>query len=145
MLNRILIQPPDNSIWNHSKTLQGKYSLAISVLMKGESESQRGNVAWPRSKSLNIDMNPDGLITEVLILITCSAFPPLQGHFWWVALIFMNLRKFPMHLLKITISGTSLVVVQWLRLRAPKAGAPGLIPGQEIRSLMLQLRPGRAK
>ena len=50
-----------------------------------------------------------------------------------------------MHLLKIAISGTSLVVAQGLRLHAPKAGAPGSIPGQEIRSLMLQLRPDIAK
>ena len=35
--------------------------------------------------------------------------------------------------------GTSLVV-QWLSLRAPNAGGPGLIPGQETRSHMLQLR-----
>ena len=34
-------------------------------------------------------------------------------------------------------SGTSLVV-QWLRLRSPNAGAPGLIPGQGTRSCMLQ-------
>ena len=31
--------------------------------------------------------------------------------------------------------GTSLVV-QWLRLRAPNAGGPGLIPGQGTRSHM---------
>ena len=35
--------------------------------------------------------------------------------------------------------GTSLVV-QWLRLCAPNAGGPGLIPGQGTRSHMLQLR-----
>ena len=35
--------------------------------------------------------------------------------------------------------GTSLVV-QWLRLHAPSAGAPCLIPGQGTRSHMLQLR-----
>ena len=37
------------------------------------------------------------------------------------------------------ISGTSLVV-QWLRLRAPNVGGPGLIPGQGTRSHILQLR-----
>ena len=36
-------------------------------------------------------------------------------------------------------SGISLVV-QWLRLHAPKAGGPGSIPGQRTRSHMLQLR-----
>ena len=36
--------------------------------------------------------------------------------------------------------GTSLVV-QWLRLHAPKAGGPGSIHGQETRSHILQLRP----
>ena len=40
--------------------------------------------------------------------------------------------------------GTSLVV-QWLRLWAPKAGDPNSIPGQGTRSHMLQLRPGAAK
>ena len=35
--------------------------------------------------------------------------------------------------------GTSLVV-QWLRLRAPNAGGPGLTPGQGTRSHMPQLR-----
>ena len=30
--------------------------------------------------------------------------------------------------------------VQWLRLRAPNVGSLGLIPGQENRSHMLQLR-----
>ena len=30
---------------------------------------------------------------------------------------------------------------KWLRLRAPNAEGPGLIPGQGIRSHMLQLRP----
>ena len=35
--------------------------------------------------------------------------------------------------------GTSLVV-QWLRLRIPNAGGPGLIPGQGTRSHMLQLK-----
>ncbi|TEA32556.1 hypothetical protein DBR06_SOUSAS4910043, partial [Sousa chinensis] len=32
------------------------------------------------------------------------------------------------------------LVVQWLRLRAPKAGGPGSIPGQGTRAYMLQLR-----
>ena len=36
--------------------------------------------------------------------------------------------------------GTSLGV-QWLRLRAPKAGGTGSIPGQETRSHMLLLKP----
>ena len=36
-------------------------------------------------------------------------------------------------------------VVQWLRLHAPNAGDPGLIPGKETRSCMLQLKPGAAK
>ena len=47
--------------------------------------------------------------------------------------------------------GTSLVVL-WLRLRAPNAGDPGLIPGQgtkscilQLRACMPQLRPGAAK
>ena len=42
--------------------------------------------------------------------------------------------------------GTSLVV-QWLRLHAPNAGALGSIPGQETinRSHMLQLRVGMPK
>ena len=31
-------------------------------------------------------------------------------------------------------------MVQWLRLHAPNAGAPGLIPGQGTRSHMLQLK-----
>ena len=35
--------------------------------------------------------------------------------------------------------GTSLVV-QWLRLRAPNAGGPGLSPGQVTKSRMPQLR-----
>ena len=37
------------------------------------------------------------------------------------------------------VHGTSLVV-QWLRLCAPNAGAPGLMPGQGTRSHMPQLR-----
>ena len=41
-------------------------------------------------------------------------------------------------------AGISLVV-QWLRLHAPNAGSPGLIPGQGTRSHMLQLRSGAAK
>ena len=36
-------------------------------------------------------------------------------------------------------------MAQWLRLHAPNAGGPGSIPGQGIRSLMLQLRPITAK
>ncbi|TEA40985.1 hypothetical protein DBR06_SOUSAS9010008, partial [Sousa chinensis] len=32
------------------------------------------------------------------------------------------------------------LVVQWLRLRTPNAGGPGLIPGQGTRSHMRQLR-----
>ena len=35
--------------------------------------------------------------------------------------------------------GTSLVV-QWVRLRTPNAGGPGLIPGWGTRSCMPQLR-----
>ena len=31
-------------------------------------------------------------------------------------------------------------MTQWLRLRAPNAGGPGLIPGQGTRSRMPQLR-----
>ena len=31
-------------------------------------------------------------------------------------------------------------MVQWLRLLAPKEGSPGSIPGQGIRSLLLQLK-----
>ena len=41
--------------------------------------------------------------------------------------------------LKETKGWTSLVV-QWLRLCAPNAGVPGLIPGYGTRSHMLQLR-----
>ena len=41
--------------------------------------------------------------------------------------------------IKKTNSGTSLVV-QWLRLHAPNAGDPGLIPGQGTRFHMPQLR-----
>ena len=44
------------------------------------------------------------------------------------------------------------LVVQWLRLCAPNAGALGLIPGQgnrshmtQLSSCLLQLRPGTAK
>ena len=37
------------------------------------------------------------------------------------------------------------LLVQWLRLSAPNAGGPGLIPGQGTGSHMLQLRPGAAK
>ena len=40
--------------------------------------------------------------------------------------------------------GTSLLVL-WLRLSAPSAGGPGLLPGQGTRSHVLQLRPGAAK
>ena len=36
-------------------------------------------------------------------------------------------------------TGTSLVV-QWLRLQVPNAGSMGLIPRQEARSHMLQLK-----
>ena len=32
------------------------------------------------------------------------------------------------------------LVLQWLRLRAPKAGGPGSLPGQEPRSHMAQLK-----
>ncbi|TEA25323.1 hypothetical protein DBR06_SOUSAS21410020, partial [Sousa chinensis] len=32
------------------------------------------------------------------------------------------------------------LVAQWLRLRTPNAGGPGLIPGQGTRSHMPQLR-----
>ena len=45
---------------------------------------------------------------------------------------------------RILVWETSLVV-QWLRLHAPNAGDPGLIPGQGTRSHMPQLRPGTAK
>ena len=38
--------------------------------------------------------------------------------------------------------GTPLVV-QWLRLHGPKAGGPGLIPGQGTRSHMPQLKKER--
>ena len=37
------------------------------------------------------------------------------------------------------LPGTSLVV-QWLKLQASSTGDPGLIPGQETRSYMMQLR-----
>ena len=37
------------------------------------------------------------------------------------------------------------MVAQWLRICAPKAGGPGLIPGQVTRFLMPQLRPDTAK
>ena len=46
--------------------------------------------------------------------------------------------------LKTERGGTSLVV-QWLRLCAPHAGGPGLIPGQGARSRMPQLRTRAAK
>ncbi|TEA31246.1 hypothetical protein DBR06_SOUSAS18710025, partial [Sousa chinensis] len=41
--------------------------------------------------------------------------------------------------LEVLLIGTSLAV-QWLRLRAPNAGDPGLIPGQGTRSRILQPR-----
>ena len=41
-------------------------------------------------------------------------------------------------------AGTSLVV-QWLRLRAPSAGSPGLILDQGTRARVLQLRCSTAK
>ena len=40
---------------------------------------------------------------------------------------------------KVEVYGTSLVV-QWVRLRTPKAGAPGLILGWGTRFCMLQLK-----
>ena len=40
---------------------------------------------------------------------------------------------------KTFFSGTSLVV-QWLRFHTPNAGVPGLIPGQQTRSCMSQLK-----
>ena len=40
--------------------------------------------------------------------------------------------------------GTSLVV-QWLGLRTPDTGDPGLIPGQGAKSHLLQLRPWATK
>ncbi|TEA30144.1 hypothetical protein DBR06_SOUSAS4810005, partial [Sousa chinensis] len=40
---------------------------------------------------------------------------------------------------KKSVARTSLVV-QWLRLHAPNAGGPGLIPGRGTRSHILQLR-----
>ena len=46
--------------------------------------------------------------------------------------------------LKPNLQGTCLEV-QWLRLRARKAGASGSIPGQGARSHMLPLRAGTAK
>ena len=49
-----------------------------------------------------------------------------------------------MKVLKLEVVGTSLVV-QWLRLLAPKAGGLGLIPGQGTTSHILQQRPGTAK
>ena len=49
---------------------------------------------------------------------------------------------FPVHLYKLT--WTSLVV-QWLRPRAPNAGGPGLIPDQETRCHIPQLRLKRKK
>ena len=36
-------------------------------------------------------------------------------------------------------------MVQWLRLHAPNAVGPGLVPGQGTKSHMLQLRPRTAK
>ena len=43
------------------------------------------------------------------------------------------------HLFKIHVLGTYLIV-QWLRLLTPNAGNPGSVPGQGIRSHMLQLK-----
>ena len=37
------------------------------------------------------------------------------------------------------------LLVKWLRLHAPNAGGPGLIPDQGSRSHMLQLRSGTVK
>ena len=36
------------------------------------------------------------------------------------------------------------LVIQWLRIQAPNAESPGLIPGQGTRSHMLQLKIPRA-
>ena len=41
--------------------------------------------------------------------------------------------------------GGTFPVVQWPRLQDPNAGGQSLIPGQGIRSYMLQLRPGVGK
>ena len=46
--------------------------------------------------------------------------------------------------IRIDTIGTSLKV-QWLRLHAPNAGGPGLIPGQGARSRMLQLKDPRSQ
>ena len=50
-----------------------------------------------------------------------------------------KLLTFKKKILLKVISGTSLVV-QWLRLHAPNAGAQGSIPGQGTRSHMPQLK-----
>ena len=45
------------------------------------------------------------------------------------------------HVIKLKIMGVKTSqVVQWLTLHAPNVGGPGLIPGQETRSHILQLR-----
>ena len=62
-----------------------------------------------------------------------------KGEFSWKQVHFlqMNLK------VKIVQSfGTSLVV-QWLKLRAPNAGGPGLIPGQGTRSHATTKDPAR--
>ena len=45
----------------------------------------------------------------------------------------------------IKLAKEELNLVQWLRVRAPNAGGPGLIPGQKNRSCLLQLKILHAK
>ena len=53
-------------------------------------------------------------------------------------------EELPSLYIPIILEGVS-APYQWLRLLTPHVEGPGLVPGQGIRSHMLQLRPGTAK
>ena len=80
--------------------------------------------------------------THICICVSCFSCVQLFVILWTV----VQQNPLSMRILQARILewGTSLVV-QWLRLCAPNAGDPSLIPGQGTRSHMPQLRPGAAK
>ena len=52
----------------------------------------------------------------------------------------LELNEFENNIYMLKLFHGASLVVQWLRLRAPNAGGPGSIPGQETRFHVLQLK-----
>ena len=128
-IQRVSAFPYDSVFLSRLQTIHSKHTRLVQHLKTNQYNSPRQ--AKEKKNHMIISMKKKHL-------------PNTNIHSWFLKTRRKNRNEKKLPQLEKKHLGTSLVA-QWLRLHAPNTGDQGLIPGQETRSHMQQLRPGTAK